>query len=126
MELSVSPHYEYRQAALWRGCAIFSTSVTKVSSAHCCLIRKPAATLKAIIQFASRIAHCHRRAEVASCKVTGLETPQRLPEWQVPRTTLRDRIEGRGQRKAAHTHRRCPQPIQEAHLTNWVLAQLAL
>ncbi|KAI8406645.1 hypothetical protein FOFC_14115 [Fusarium oxysporum] len=61
-----------------------------------------------------------------SCKVTGLETPQRLPEWQVPRTTLRDRIEGRGQRKAAHTHRRCPQPIQEAHLTNWVLAQLAL
>ncbi|KAM5528575.1 hypothetical protein FOXYSP1_19056 [Fusarium oxysporum f. sp. phaseoli] len=49
----------------WRGCAIFSPNVAEVSSAHCCLILKPAATLKAINHFASRIAHCHCRAEVA-------------------------------------------------------------
>ncbi|KAM5528989.1 hypothetical protein FOXYSP1_16833 [Fusarium oxysporum f. sp. phaseoli] len=44
----------------WRGCAIFSTNVAEVSSAHWCLILKTAATLKVIIHFASRIAHCHR------------------------------------------------------------------
>jgi hypothetical protein len=53
----------------WRGCAIFSPNVAEVSSAHCCLILKPAVTLKAIIHFASRVAHCHRPAEVASCKI---------------------------------------------------------
>jgi hypothetical protein len=47
------------------GCAIFSTNVAEVSSAHCCLALNPAATLKAIIHFASRIAHCHRPAEGA-------------------------------------------------------------
>ncbi|KAM5528606.1 hypothetical protein FOXYSP1_19087 [Fusarium oxysporum f. sp. phaseoli] len=57
----------------WRGCAIFSPNVAEVSSAHCCLILKPAATLKAIIHFARRIAHCHRRVDVASCKVAALE-----------------------------------------------------
>ncbi|KAJ9419636.1 hypothetical protein QL093DRAFT_2370793, partial [Fusarium oxysporum] len=64
----------------WRGCAIFSTNLAEVSSAHCCLIFKPAATLKAIIHFASQTAHCHRRAEVASCKVAGLIPDYRMFE----------------------------------------------
>ncbi|KAM5527965.1 hypothetical protein FOXYSP1_19839 [Fusarium oxysporum f. sp. phaseoli] len=34
----------------WRGCAIFSTNVSEVSSAHCCLMLKPAATLKTLCQ----------------------------------------------------------------------------
>jgi hypothetical protein len=64
----------------WRGCAISSTNIAEVFSAHCCLILKPAATLKAIIHFASRIAHCNRRAEVASCKVAGLVPDCRMFE----------------------------------------------
>lgn len=47
-------------------------------------------------------------------------------EWQVPRTTLRHRLEGRESRKAAHNHRQRLSKVQEEHLANWVLAQLAL
>ncbi|KAL5610942.1 hypothetical protein FOBRF1_007059 [Fusarium oxysporum] len=47
-------------------------------------------------------------------------------EWQVPRTALLDRLNGRESRKTAHTHRQRLEPVQEAHLANWVLAQLAL
>jgi hypothetical protein len=58
IELPVLPYYEYRQVTLCvvAGCAIFSTNVAEASSAHDCLILKPAAILKAIIHFTSRIA----------------------------------------------------------------------
>lgn len=47
-------------------------------------------------------------------------------DWDVPRSTLRDRLKGLDPKFKAHAHRQRLTPVQEAHLADWVVAQRAL
>jgi hypothetical protein len=49
-----------------------------------------------------------------------------IPRITIRLITIRHRLQGRGLRKAAHTHRQCVSVAQEVHLASWILAQLAL
>ncbi len=47
-------------------------------------------------------------------------------EFGIPRSTLRDRISGRETRQEASQPRQILSRVQEDHLTQWVLTQVAL
>ena len=47
-------------------------------------------------------------------------------EFGVPRSTLQNRINGILSRQEAHEHEQRLSPVQEDHLTQWVLTQEAL
>ena len=47
-------------------------------------------------------------------------------DWQIPRTTLRDRLRGIEPKPRAHSHRQRLSPVQEEHLATWLLTQRAL
>ena len=51
---------------------------------------------------------------------------QAAREWGVPKTTLKDRLDGAEPKAQAHTYRQRLSKTQEEHLTQWVLSQGAL
>ncbi|KAM5344602.1 hypothetical protein ACJ41O_013137 [Fusarium nematophilum] len=47
-------------------------------------------------------------------------------DWDVPRSTLQSRLKGREPKNKAYWHMQRLSPTQEKHLSDWILAQLAL
>ncbi len=47
-------------------------------------------------------------------------------QWEIPRTTLADRIAGKEPKKVAHQHLHKLSEVQEKHLAKWVATQSAL
>ncbi|KAJ3455598.1 hypothetical protein MRS44_017080 [Fusarium solani] len=47
-------------------------------------------------------------------------------EWEIPHSTIRDRLEGAESRTEAQPYPQCLSPVQSKHLTDWALTQQAL
>jgi len=56
----------------------------------------------------------------------GMSQPKASSEFGVPRTTIRNRINGRISRQEAYKPQQRLSPVQEQRLTDWVLTQEAL